>query len=352
MTRVLVVDDSATARRLLVHILSEEGGFHVVGEASDGAQAVRMVEELRPDVVTMDIRMPVMDGYAATEAIMGRVPTPIVMVSAHEPDDVDMSFRALEAGAVTVLAKPLGPGDPNHGAIARELVATVRTMAGLKLVTRRSRGSQASAPDDPVAVTASRRSHQTIGIVAICASTGGPMAMATILRALSGPLPVPVVVVQHIADGFDAGLASWLDSLTPLPVRLGRDGDHLVSGEVVLAPNGAHLGVSPSGRLVMSDDPPLSGHRPSATHLFRSLASGFADRALGVILTGIGSDGRDGLEELRASGGRIIAQDEETSVVWGMPGVVARAGLADEVLPIDAIGDAIWRACAARQGSP
>ncbi len=344
MTRVLVVDDSATARRLLVQILSQEDGFHVVGEASDGAQAVQLVEQLRPDVVTMDIRMPVMDGYAATEAIMGRIATPIVMVSAHEPDDVNMSFRALEAGAVTVLAKPLGPGDPNHAAVVRELVATVRTMAGLKLVTRRTRGSEGSASTEPAATV--RQTRPTIRIVAIGASTGGPMAMATILRSLPGPLPVPVVVVQHIADGFDAGLVTWLDSLTPLSVHLGREGDHAVAGEVVVAPSGAHLGVSPSGRLVMSADPPLSGHRPSATHLFRSVAAGYGDRALGVILTGIGSDGRDGLVELRAAGGRIVAQDEETSVVWGMPGVVARAGLADEVLPVDAIGDAIWRSCA------
>jgi two-component system chemotaxis response regulator CheB len=335
-TRVLVVDDSAVARRLLVRILGARDGFDVVGEAENGRDAVRLAAELRPDVVTMDIRMPVMDGYEATRRIMAAAPVPIVMVSAHQAGEVARSFGALEAGAVTVLPKPSGPASPDHDRQAEELVRTLAAMAGLRLVTRRSRSA-------PPATAAPRSAPARCGVVAIGASTGGPAALARILRGLPADLAAPVLVVQHIADGFDDGLANWLDSVGPLPVRLARDRDRPEPGRVLVAPNGSHMELR-AGRIALADGPPVGAHRPAATRLFSSVADEGGERALGVILTGIGRDGTDGLVALRRAGGHVIAHDEATCVVYGMPRAAVEAGAVDEVLPVGEVAAAIRRA--------
>jgi len=288
----------------------------------------------------MDIRMPVMDGYEATRRIMAATPTPIVMVSAHEPKELERSFNALEAGAVTVMPKPVGPGSPEHVRQAAELARTLQAMAGLRLVTRRGR-----RPARPQPPATSPAAPARVEVVAIGASTGGPAALGLILRALPADLPVPVVVVQHIAEGFDQGLANWLNSVSPLSVRLAGAGDRLRAGEVLIAPNGVHLGVTRGGRVELASGEPIGSHRPAITYLFRAVTGAYGNRALGVILTGIGRDGTDGLAELKAAGGRVIGQDEATSVVYGMPRAAAEAGLVDEVLPVGEIADAIRRHC-------
>jgi two-component system chemotaxis response regulator CheB len=340
VTRVLVVDDSAVARRLLGGILSAHGGFEVVGEATNGEEAVALAARLYPDVVTMDIRMPVMDGYEATRQIMAATPTPIVMVSAHEAGEVERSFNALAAGAVTVMPKPVGPGAPEHGRQAAELTRTLQAMAGLRLVTRRH-----AAPARPAAPAPERRARARGEVVAIGASTGGPAALGQILRALPADFPAPILVVQHIAEGFDEGLANWLNTIAGLTVRLAGDGDPLRGGEVLIAPNGAHLGVTLGRRVELSGAPAIGAHRPAATHMFASVARAYGGRAVGVILTGIGRDGTDGLAALKAAGGRVIGQDEASSVVYGMPRAAAEAGLVDEVLPAADIAGAMRRLC-------
>lgn len=343
MVSVLVVDDSAVARRLITHIVSGHPDLQVVGEAGDGAEAIRLVRELEPDVVTMDIRMPVMDGYEATAAIMASSPKPIVMVSAHEPAEIARSFRAIDAGAMMVLRKPVGLGAAGGDAIAAELVDAIRSVSGLKMVTRRPRPDSAT-PELPGAVNARPRAHR-VEIVAIAASTGGPAAVGAIVRSLPPDLAVPVVLLQHIADGFDGGFASYLDSVSPLAVRLARSGERPEPGQVLLAPNGTHLTLTRSRQIRLVADLPVGGHRPSATPMFRTIGDAYGPSGLGIILTGIGRDGCDGLAAMHRAGGRIIAQDEDSSVVWGMPRAVVEAGLADEVLPIDQIAGAIMRAC-------
>lgn len=362
MLNVLVVDDSAVARWLIGHIVGSQPDMRVVGEAHNGAEALALVRTLDPDVVTMDIRMPIMDGYEATATIMSTTPKPIVMVSAHEPAEIARSFRAIDAGATMVLRKPVGLGDPSAEQIAGELADAIRSVAGLKLVTRRRR----TAPADPVERTpytpsaerspapapavarpapAARPVSPSIDLIAIAASTGGPAAVASILRALPADLSVPILLVQHIADGFDAGFATYLNSVTPLTVRLARSGEIPEPGVVLVGPNGHHLTIVPGGRVRLSNEEPVGGHRPSATPLFSSVARVHGAGALGIILTGIGRDGCDGLVDLHRAGGRIISQDEETSVVWGMPRAAVEAGVADQVLAIEDVAAAIVSAC-------
>ena len=344
-TRVLIVDDSAVARRLLMRVLNAHGGFTVVGEAVNGSEGVRMTGELRPDVVTMDIRMPVMDGYEATRRIMAECPTPIVMVSAHEQREVERSFNALEAGAVTVLAKPSGVTSPDHPRQAAELTRTLRAMAGLRLVTRRGRRLSPAPPAAKSKAPVNAGARRTIEVVAIGASTGGPAALGRVLRDLPADLAAPVLIVQHIAEGFDTGLASWLDSVAPLSVKIARHNEVAKPGQVLIAPNGVHMGVRSGGRVELIDSDPIGSHRPAVTYLFRSVAKAYGARAVAVILTGIGRDGTDGLLDLHAAGGHVIGQDEASSVVYGMPRAAAEAGVVDEVVGVADVAGAIRRAC-------
>jgi two-component system, chemotaxis family, protein-glutamate methylesterase/glutaminase len=339
MPRVLVVDDSASSRRLLTHILASDPDITVAGEATNGAEAVRMTARLAPDLVTMDVQMPVMDGFEATRRIMRETPTPIVMISAVQPDEVAWSFKALEAGALTVLAKPAGPKSPQFESQSGAIVRTVKELSMVRVVTRRVPTLRLPA----AAATPARPggSRPEVSVVAIGASTGGPAALAAIVSKLAPGFPVPVLVVQHIGGGFDRGLVDWLNGVARVRVTMAMQGKQLAPATVYVAPHDRHLGVSRSGRILLSDGPPIGGHRPSATHLFRSVAAAYGPNAVGVILTGIGADGCEGLQTLRQAGGTVLAQDRESSVVYGMPGAVVDAGIADRVLALGAMADAI-----------
>jgi two-component system chemotaxis response regulator CheB len=301
-TRVLVVDDSEVARRLLIGILNADPGLEVVGEAATGEEAYAKATRLKPDVITMDLHMPAMNGFQTTRKIMEDSPRPIVIVSSdHNASEVARSFEALEAGALTVLRKPELNADGN-GVQLRELTETVKLMAGVK-VFRRRKGRRRRVPEPaPLA------RFDEIEIVAIGSSTGGPAALRTILETLPSTLPVPV------------------DGLRPLP------------GDVLIAPHGLHLGVTKDRRVRLSEARPIGGHRPAATYLFDSVARIYGPSALGVILTGMGEDGTAGLHALKAAGGRVLGQDEATCVVYGMPRAALQAGLVDESLPVSEIG--------------
>jgi two-component system, chemotaxis family, protein-glutamate methylesterase/glutaminase len=339
--KVLVVDDSAVSRRLLSSVLAGDPDVQVVGEAGDGGQAVRMARMLEPDVITMDIHMPDMDGFETTRRIMEQSPRPIVIVSAdYDAEDVARSFRALEAGALTVLPKPKYVGDVRSSERVAEFVATVKLMAGVKVFRRRSRGS-GNGVATPPPVPGSTRAE----IVAIGASTGGPAALATLLSGLPAEFPAPILVAQHLARGFDEGLAEWLDGVSALDVRLAMAGEPLHAGTVLIAPHGAHLGVTRSGRATLSFSDPVGGHRPSATYLFRSVAHAYRGAGLGVIMTGMGEDGVAGLTDLKGAGGRVLGQDESTCVVYGMPGAAHRAGVVDRELPLGALAKAMVACC-------
>lgn len=335
--RVLVVEDSPTVQALLEHILNDVPDFQVVGVAQDGERAVAMVCDFLPDVITMDIHMPKMDGFEATRRIMETRATPIVIVSASSTVlESTTAVRALGAGAVAIEARPVGFGHPNFVRSAAKLVETLRLMAGVKVIRRWAK--RESAPGEfsrpKVAVYHASR----IRLAAIGASTGGPAVLLTILSALPQDLPFPVVIVQHICDGFVAGLVEWLDRAIVLPVQVAQDHELLRAGHVYLAPSGAHLRVTSRGRALLDDSPPQYGVRPSVDHLFRSVALAYGREAVAVLLTGMGTDGAGALGLVKQVGGITVAQDEASSVVHGMPGTAIRMGAADHVLSPEAIG--------------
>lgn len=331
MTRVLIAEDSATSRGLLRAILTADPEIRVVAEACDGTEALELTRERRPDVVTMDIRMPHMDGFEATRRIMIEAPTPIVIVSAIvNPREAGDVMGALRAGALAVLARPAGPLTPGFEEESRRFVATVKAMAQVKVV-RRWPDLQ---PRTPVATPARPAARpDRIHAVAIGASTGGPAALARILGDLPGDFPVPILAVQHMAPGFLGGLAAWLETNSSLRVKVAEAGEPLAPRTVYLAPDDRHLEVAAAGVVRLSDAPPVQGFRPSATPLFESLARVHGRAALALILTGMGQDGLAGLRAVHAAGGRVFAQDEASCVVFGMPGVAVAADLADAVLP-------------------
>jgi len=329
--RVLVAEDSATMRELLVAVLTSDPELIVAGEAKNGLEAVEMARRLRPDVIVMDVRMPVMDGLEATKRIMVEVPTPIVIVSgSFDVREIEVSMHALRLGALSVLPKPPGPESPAFAEAAREFAATVKAMAQVKVVRR-----WPERPGVPGPVAARVARAERARVVAITASTGGPAALSRLLSGLPGDLPVPVLVVQHMAPGFVAGFAGWLNSVSSLQVKVAEDGEPLGPGGVYLAPDGCHLGVAGQAAIRLSAEAPIEGFRPSGTHLFRSVAASFGPSVLAVILTGMGEDGVAGLRAIKDAGGRVFAQDEASSVVFGMPGKAAEAGLADAVFPVE-----------------
>jgi two-component system chemotaxis response regulator CheB len=333
MFRVLVAEDSVTARELLVEVLRSDPEIAVVGEATNGVEAVALTKQLQPSVVTMDIRMPRMDGFEATRQIMVETPTPIVIVSGtYEERDVECSMHALRMGALTVLAKPPGPEAADFDDQCRRLVQTVKAMAQVKVVRRWPERLRGELP----AIAAIQPGTRP-RVVAMAASTGGPAALARILSELPAHFGLPVLVVQHIATGFVDGLAAWLNTTASLPVRVARDGDPLHPGTVYVAPDDHHLGVADRSTIAVSPTPAVDGFRPSGSVLFESVAQVFGKAVVAVILTGMGEDGVAGLRAVRTAGGRIIAQDEDTSVVFGMPGAAVAAGLADATMPLGAI---------------
>lgn len=339
--RILVAEDSPTARRLLVEILRADPSLQVVGEANDGLEAVELTQRLRPSLVTMDIQMPHLDGLEATRRIMTEAPTPVVVVSTLVEKDIQTSMAALRAGALAVLQKPVGPESPDFDAESRRLRDTLKAMAEVKVVRRwPDRTAPPAAPTAP----APARAGQRPSVVAVAASTGGPAALHRVLSELPAGFPAPLLVVQHIALGFGQGLASWLGGAGPLPVKVAEDGEVLQPGHVYLAPDDRHLGVHRDGRVEVSGAAPINGFRPSATWLFRSVARAYGPASLAVVLTGMGQDGLEGARELHAAGGHVLAQDEATSVVYGMPGVVVGAGLAHEVVPLASVASRLLAA--------
>lgn len=332
--RVFIVDDSPLARLAIKRTLSHDPAFEVAGEARDGVQALRDVPRTRPDVVLMDVTMPQLDGIETTAALMSRDARPTLIVSDLVGVDAALNFRALEAGALDLVPKPTLEEiqDERRG---RTWLRRVRLLAGVPVITRRGSGARAAAASPPPLETARR--ERAVSLVAVGASTGGPPAIHELLRGLGPQRPWPVLIVQHIVPGFAAGFARWLSETTGTPVRLAADGEEPRSGVAYVAPDGAHLTVRES-RLGLEKSPPERGHRPSVDVLFGSIArSGWARNTAAVLLTGMGDDGARGLGALRAAGAWTVAQDEKSSVVYGMPRVAAEAGAACEVLALQQI---------------
>lgn len=328
--RVLIVDDSPVAQRLLTHAIKSDPRLNVIGCAGNADQALSMIKALKPDVVTMDIRLPRINGFEATRRIMQEYPLPIVVVASNVDDaTLNITMNALKAGALTVVEKPPVLSQADYQAMAKALCAQLVNMSDVKVVRQRTRIR--SAP--PSSVMPPPGGFDVVGIVA---STGGPGALARIAADLPDDFPLPIVVVQHIGAPFVAGFASWLGTVSRLPVVLAGHDLGLKSGTVHVAPGDVHLRIA-GNQCRIDHGPPVNGQRPAGDVLFHSLAEGHGGRAIGIVLTGMGEDGARGLVEMRRRGAHTIAEDASTAVIWGMPGAAVALGGAVEQLPLHAI---------------
>ena len=355
--RVLVVDDSVVVRRLVARVLEEEPDIEVVGAAANGRIALAKLTQLGVDVVTLDIEMPEMDGLATLAELRPRWPRlPVIMFSTLTERGAQATLEALSLGASDYVTKPTGLHNPAEAlaAVKAELLPRIRALHG-RAAAAAAAISRPAPPAAPAVKPVARPANARIDLVAIGVSTGGPNALADLLPALPADFPVPVVVVQHMPPVFTRMLANRLDGRCAVPVIEAEGGEVLAPGRVHIAAGGRHLALVRQGTSVMTranDDPPENSCRPAVDVLFRSVANLYGTSALAVVLTGMGQDGLRGAEAIRVAGGQVLAQDEASSVVWGMPGFVARAGLADAVLPLHALAAEIGRRVAAGRLRP
>jgi two-component system, chemotaxis family, protein-glutamate methylesterase/glutaminase len=343
--RVVLADDSSVARGLLRGFLECEDDIEVVGEASNGREAIRLVKELRPNLITLDLEMPVMTGLDAIEELMASQALPILVVSSVA--DAQNAYEAVRRGALDVVSKP-----EFNSPEAKEFVAKVRLLAGVRVITHirpRSAPPDSSRPIPTLmnpAVAPITRMGPTTGqqrVFAIASSTGGPQALAQILPRLPADFPCPVLIAQHISDGFAQGMAEWLASLCKLPVRLATEGAMIQPGVIHISPSERHLAVTSARCLALVERGPLDVYRPSCDVLLNSVADVFGRQAVGIILTGMGSDGAQGQARIQASGGATLGQDETSSVIYGMNRVAIESGAVQKVLPLEAMVDEMMR---------
>lgn len=345
-----MVEDSKTVLQLLVSAFNADPGLEVVGTAESGEAAIEAARDLKPDIITMDVNLPGMDGLEATRAIMSSAPLPIVVVSGKvDTRDSATLFRFIEAGALMVLAKPEPVGSPGHQASLAGLIHNIKLMSEIKVVRRNFPSAahqlQAQGP-------APAEGGAAIRIVAVGASTGGPPLLQQMLATLPSDFGAAILLVQHMAQGFTENFVYWLNQGSPLPVRLAQDGMAIVPGTVYVAPCGTQMEASPTGdHILLLDSPPERGLRPSAAALFRSVARRYGREAAGVILTGMGSDGAAELKMIRDRGGLTIAQNRESCVVFGMPGEAIRLDAAKYVLSPEEITQMLVRVVTPRKAA-
>jgi two-component system chemotaxis response regulator CheB len=338
---VLIVDDSPIAILLLKRILARAADIEVVGSAQDGREGLRLIDQLNPQVVCTDLHMPVMDGLELTRAIMRAFPRPVLVVSVSVYKDSPSAFRLLEAGALDVVAKPRQENEVNFQDIAAELISKVRILAGVK-VFRHARPERTLA-SPTLALQALDGLAAPVKVVTVGASTGGPPVLQTILSHLPRDFSLPVVVVQHISKGFLSNLVSWLGGSCSLRVSIAQAGELPYGGGVYFAPEGKHQMFDREGRFVLSSSPPVLGHRPSVTQTMRSAVACHGAGVAGLLLTGMGNDGAEGMLDIARAGGMTIAQDERSCVVFGMPKQAISLGAVKLVLPLEAITDCLIR---------
>jgi two-component system chemotaxis response regulator CheB len=341
--RVVIADDSLVAREMLAQILNSDPAIEVVGVAKDGQEAVEMVARLRPDLVTMDVHMPKMDGLQATEQIMAYTPTPILVVSSSvHGEGMGSAFDALAIGALEVIKKPEPKDWQALQAIGADIIRRVKILSRVRVITH-IRGRRTSGARRPVEPEQPARAHlRGMQCVAIGSSTGGPSALLSVLGRLAPNFPLPVVIAQHIAEGFVPGLCSWLDAGCQIAVVPAEDGQQLEGGKAYMATTGSNMEID---GMTVRFTKPLPGqlYVPSADTLFESVARSFGPHAVGILLTGMGADGAHGLKRLHDLGAPTIAQDEATSTVWGMPKAAIDLGGARAVLPVHEIAGEIER---------
>lgn len=331
-------------REFLVHVLSTDPLIRVIGMVSDGKEALEAVARTKPNVITMDIHMPKMNGLDATRQIMETHPTPVVIVcGSSSAKDATTAFEAIEAGALAIVQRPAAIGHLDHEVSAANLIQTVKLMSEVKVVGRwaRSRPPEVRPAVPPLAAVQVRRSPAEVKLIALGASTGGPPVIQAILSKLPKSFPVPLLIVQHIAPGFIQGFVEWLAHTSLLPVHVARQGEPIVPGHVYVAPDEFQMKVGRTGEISLTKEKPQNGHCPSVSYLFRSIATSYGQHAIGVLLTGMGKDGAEELKLMREKGAVTIAQDRESSVIYGMPGEAIRLGSATYVLSPGGIAAAL-----------
>lgn len=332
--RVLIAEDSPVVQAILKRMLSNCTDLELVGMARTGKEALAMLPRVQPDVVCTDLHMPEMDGLELTAAIMSTMPRPILVLSASvQAEDTQNVFRVLNAGAVDVLPKPIDSSADHWDNLRQELLTKIRVLSGVAVFTHRPRAApQPAKPSTPkLSEAVVQRNYQ---ILAIGASTGGPQALQAILSKIPRRFPVPIVCVQHISRGFLAGLVNWLNAECEIPVQIAQAGTRAQAGTVYFPPEDRHLVFDRPGYFTTSQLPPLAGHRPAVTVTFESVAKTYGRRSVGVLLTGMGKDGAQGMQAIARAGGVTIAQDEASSVVFGMPKEAIALGAAQYVLPL------------------
>ena len=352
--RVLIVEDSTVVRRFLEHLIQSDPRLEVAASVGTAEEALNILHRVSPDVITMDIRLPGMNGFEATQRIMSLKPTPIVVVSASvEAEDLKISMNALRAGALAVVEKPVGMNHEDYQLLAQRLCSQLVNMSQVKVIRQRiDRGLRFGPPKET-------RSPQILGqalaqgpgpfrMLGIVTSTGGPQALTAVLGSLPKNFPLPILVVQHITDSFLDGFVTWLNSVLPLPVQLAQDREVPQAGHIYLPPADRHLRVE-GGLLRWDRSPPVCSQRPSGTILFQSMARSLGPTGLGVLLTGMGEDGAEGLQALREAGGYTLAEDASTAVVYGMPAAAVRLGAVCESLPLHEIAPQILALTAMRK---
>ncbi|MCX6283516.1 MAG: chemotaxis-specific protein-glutamate methyltransferase CheB [Bacteroidetes bacterium] len=338
---IVIVDDSVVFRKFLVHSLETAEGIKVSGTASSGLEALELIQRLRPDLVLMDINMPGMDGFETTTHIMSSNPLPVIIISGeYTPSEVAKTFRALEVGAVDILPKPAGIGSRDHENEVQKLITHIRLMSEIKVVKRNPAAIKQRVitpqPSSDKGFTYDKPLSKNIPfVIGIGASAGGPMAIQKLLLGLTSGFSIPIVIVQHIEPVFAEGFAQWLELTTNRKVVIAANGMELKEGMIVLPPGDVHLGFRSKGILEITKDPPDRRLRPSVHHLFTSIANTYGPDSIGIILTGMGSDGVEGLKLLKEKGGITIAQDAESSMIHGMPGEAIKAGAAKFVFSIE-----------------
>ncbi|WP_457108363.1 chemotaxis-specific protein-glutamate methyltransferase CheB [Methylobacterium sp. P5_C11] len=342
--RVMLVEDSLVVRELLRHIVSRDPRLELVAAVASGEEALDKLRTVRPDVISMDIRLPGIDGLETTRRIMAEFPTPIVVVAdSVEDSSLRISMNALRAGALSVVEKPVATTHAGYEGVAGAICTQLRIMAQVPVIRRRPIGTEWAGRVAAPQAAPVELPGQAPSLLGIAASTGGPPALARVIGALPKDFPLPVLVVQHMGAAFMDGFASWLDSVVTLPVALARDGERTEPGRVYVAPGDRHLEIG-SGRILrVIDSAPVSGQRPAATVLFRAMARQSGASGIGVLLTGMGEDGAVGLADMQKAGAQTVAEHESTAVVYGMPAAAVRLGAARAVLPLDRIADHILR---------
>jgi two-component system, chemotaxis family, protein-glutamate methylesterase/glutaminase len=348
--RVLVVDDSALMRKLIPQILARDGGIEVVGTAMDGAFGLKKLEELKPDVVTLDLEMPRMDGMEMLRQITRRSKVPVIIVSALSTEGAMATFKALAFGAIDFVAKPRDAASAHMDEIAQDLITKIKAAAVSQV-----RNAPVPLPEHSrVNKPAQRSRREATRVVAIGISTGGPNALQYLLARLPGDFPGSIIVVQHMPQGFTQMFANRLDETCAIDVKEAQSGDMIVAGRALICPGDRHIKVRrmPLGNtVVLTDEPRVNGHRPSVDILFRSMAAEFGSRAVGVLMTGMGEDGASGLGLIKSAGGMTIAQSEETCVVFGMPKAAIERGYAMRVLPLDMMASTLATLCSPERAS-